>query len=56
MLNFHKKQHHMKILSFLYLLRTQDTILDAVEFQQIYRKNPFALGDTYLTPLSQCVH
>ena len=31
--NFHKKQHHMKILSSLYLVRTQDTLFDAVEFQ-----------------------
>ena len=45
----------MKILSSLYLVRTQYNLFDAVEFQQRYRKNPFALGDAYLTPfLSMC--
>ena len=39
----------MKILSSLHLVRTQDTLFDAVEFQQGYRENPFALGDAYLT-------
>ena len=43
----------MKILSSLYFVRTQDTLFDAVEFQLIYRKNPFALGDVYLTPFPQ---
>ena len=34
--NFHQKQHHMKILSFLYSVLTQDILFDAVEFQQRY--------------------
>ena len=34
------------------MVRTQDTLFDAVEFQQRYCKNPFALGDAYLTPFS----
>ena len=46
----HIKQHHMKIISSLYSVRTQDILFDAVEFQQRYSKNPFALGDAYLTP------
>ena len=50
-----QKQHHMKILSFLYFVHTQDNLFDAVEFQQRYRKNPFALGGVYLTPFSQYV-
>ena len=45
----------MKILYSLYSVRTKDTLFDAVEFQQIYHKNPFVLGDEYLTPLSQRV-
>ena len=40
----------MKILSSLNLVRTQDILFDAAEFQRIYRKNLFVLGDTYLTP------
>ena len=44
----------MKILYSLYLVRTQDILFDALEFQQRYRENPFALGDTYLTPFSMC--
>ena len=40
----------MKTLSYLYLVRTQYIIFDTVEYQLRYRKNPFALGDTYLTP------
>ena len=44
----------MNILPFLYLVRTQDTLFDAVEFQQIYHENRFALGDTYLTPFFTC--
>ena len=42
----------MKILSSLYLVRTQDTLFSDVEFQRRYRKNPFTLGDLYLTSLS----
>ena len=53
--NFHQKQYHMKKLSSLYLVRTQDILFDAVEFQRIYRENPFVLGDAYLTPLTQRV-
>ena len=49
------KKHHMKILSYLYLVRTQDILFDAVEFQRRYRENPFALGDGYLTPFFQRV-
>ena len=51
LVDFNQKQHHMKILSSLYSVRTQDTLFDAVEFQQRYRKKPFALGDAYLTPV-----
>ena len=39
----------MEILSSLYSICTQDTLFDAVEFQWRYRKNPSALGDTYLS-------
>ena len=53
--NFYQKQHHMKILSSLYSVGTQDTFFDAVKFQQRYRKNPFALGDKYLTPFCRRV-
>ena len=53
---FHQKQHHLNILSSLYLVCTQDTIFDAVEFQWRYRKNPFSLGDAYLkTFFSTCL-
>ena len=45
----------MEILSFLCVVRTQDTLFDAMEFQQRYCENPFALGDVYLMPLSQHV-
>ena len=45
----------MKILPSLYLVHTQDTLFDAVEYQQRYRENFFALGDAYLTPLYQHV-
>ena len=45
----------MKILYLLYLVHTQDILFDAVEFQRRYRKNPFALGDAYLTPFCQRV-
>ena len=34
----HQIQHHIKILSSLCLLRTQDTLFDAVEFQRRYHK------------------
>ena len=45
----------MKIISSLYLVRTEDTLFDAVEFQQRYSENPFALGDAYLmTFFSTC--
>ena len=40
----------MKILSYLYSVRTQDTLFDAVELQQRYCENPFGLGDAYLIP------
>ena len=43
----------MKILSSVCVVHKIDTLFDAVEFQQRYRKNPLALGDTYLTPLYQ---
>ena len=33
----HQTQHHMKVLFYLYLVRTQNIPLDAVEFQQRYR-------------------
>ena len=52
---YHKKQHHMKILSSLCVVRTHDTLFNAVQFQQRYRENPFALGDAYLTPFYQHV-
>ena len=41
------------MLSSLYLVHTQNTIFDSVDFQQRYRENPFALGDAYLTPFCQ---
>ena len=31
----------------------KNTVFDAVEFQRRYRENSFALGNLYLTPLSQ---
>ena len=46
---FHERQHHMKILSSLYSVHTIDTILMLWNSKGIYRKNPFALGDAYLT-------
>ena len=52
---FHQKQHHTKILSSLYLVRTQDILFDDVEFQQRHCKILFVLGDTYLTSLSKRV-
>ena len=45
----------MKILSSLFVVCTQYTLFDAAEFQRRYQKKPFALGDAYLTPLSQYV-
>ena len=45
----------MKILFFLYSVRTQDTLFDAVEFQRRYYENPFTIGDAYLTPFFQHV-
>ena len=45
----------MKILSYLNLVRTQDIIFDAVEFQRRYYGNLFVLGDIYLTPFCPCV-
>ena len=53
--NISFKKYHMKILSCLCLVRTQDALFDAVEFQQRYHKNPFVLGDACLTPLYQHV-
>ena len=50
-----QKQNHVKILSYSCVVRTQDTLFDAVEFQQRYRRKPFALGDAYLTPFYQRV-
>ena len=44
----------MKILFPLYLVRTKDTLFDAVEFQLRYREKTFALGDAYLTPFFTC--
>ena len=44
----------MKILPFLYGVRTQNIIFDAVEYKQRYHETYFVLGDVYLTPLSQC--
>ena len=40
----------MNILYSLYLVRTQDTLFDAVEFQRRYRETPFTLSEAYLTP------
>ena len=51
----HQKQLHKKILSSLYSVRTQDTLVDAVYFQRRYRQNPFVLDDAYLTPFFQRV-
>ena len=49
----HQEKHTMKILSSVCVIRKQDTLFDAMEFQKRYHENPFALGDAYLTPLSQ---
>ena len=43
----------MKKLSFLYWVRTQVILFDALEYQQRYQKTLFVLADAYLTPLSQ---
>ena len=43
----------MDILSSLYPVPTQYTLFDAVEFQERYHENPFALDDAYLTPFYQ---
>ena len=51
--NLRQMQHRMKILPFLYWVRTQDIIFDAMEYQQRYRETIFALGDACLTSLSQ---
>ena len=45
----------MKILSFSYLVLTQDILFNDVEYQQRYQGNPFALGGAYLTPFCQLV-
>ena len=37
----------MNIQSSVCVVHKQDTIFDAVEFQQIYRRKPFALGDIF---------
>ena len=37
------------------MVRKQDNIFDAMEFQQRYHENTFTLDDAYLTPLSQRV-
>ena len=50
---FKQKQHHVKILSSLYLVCTLDTLSDAVKFQQIYCENPFVIDDAYSTPFCQ---
>ena len=49
----YQKQHHMKILSSVCVVHKQDTLFDAVKFQQRYRKHTFALVDTYLAPFPQ---
>ena len=48
-----QKQYRMKKLYSVCVVCVQDTLFDAVEFQSRYRKNPFALGGTYLIPLYQ---
>ena len=45
----------MKILFSLYFVPTQNTLFDAVEFQQIYCEKQYVLDDAYLTPLPQHV-
>ena len=45
----------MKILSSICVVRTQDKLFDAVEFQRRYCENSFALGDAYVIPLYQHV-
>ena len=49
------KKNCINILSSLCMLHTQDNLFDDVEFHGICPENPFALGDAYLTPLSQHV-
>ena len=49
--NSHQKQHRTEIQSSICVVNKQGTLFDAVEFKQRYSGNPFALGDTYLTPI-----
>ena len=46
----------MKILSYVCGVRKQDILFDAMEFQQRYHENHFAIGDTCITPFSQPMH
>ena len=45
----------MNILYSLYLVPIKYILFDAVEVQQIYRKNSFVIGDACLVPFSQRV-
>ena len=51
-----KKQHITKIKSYVCVVRKQDTIIYAIEFQRRYLEKPFALYDACLITLSQYVH
>ena len=51
--NSRETQHHMKILSYLYWVHTQDILFDAMESQRRYCETLFALGDACLTSLYQ---
>ena len=45
----------MKVLSYVCVVRKQDTLFDYVEFQQRYRKKYFVFDDAYLMPFCQRV-
>ena len=51
--NSHQKQHCTKIRYCVCGVRKQDTLFDAVEFQQRYNENNVALGDACLTHFPQ---
>ena len=46
-------QHRMTILPFLYWVRTQDILFDAMEYQRRCCETLFVIGDACLTSLSQ---
>ena len=54
-IKYHQKRHRTNIQYWLCVVHKQDTLFDAVEFQQGCLEKPFALGVTCITPLSQHV-